>query len=317
MHKHPGARPNLYERSDVGQRTRAPEYRRFRLRAEIDPALDMAVAAGTWSSQSSLRLGDLVGRFVTFCVVGHGLVSLSEVTPAIAAEFVAATTGAGPPAAATQHLRRSALRLLFRCARELGVAEHDPTLDLQLEPRSNLSARPLTDDEIAVCRSFSLTSLTNTRTPAAWALAEATARTAEIPHIRVRDLDLDRGRVWLHGSPRTVERWAPLTAWGLVQLERRVAALDGADAPLVYAANGSAASGQASSCIAVSDTLVRAGLGDEPDLRPVSVAAWAGRSLLDESGRIDKVARLLGVRSLDRAARIVAWDWTQANNEDE
>ena len=85
--------------------------------------------------------------------------------------------------------------------------------------------------------------------------------------------------------------------------------------PPAGSANGSPASGQASSCIAVSDTLVRAGLGDEPDLRPVSVAAWAGRSLLDKTGRIDAVARLLGVRSLDRAARIVAWDWTQAEDE--
>jgi hypothetical protein len=100
-----------------------------------------------------------------------------------------------------------------------------------------------------------------------------------------------------------------------VQLERHLATLNAVDAPLVYAANGSAASGQASSCIAIADTLVRAGLGGEPDLRPVSVAAWAARSLLDRTGRIDAVALLLGVRSLDRAARIVAWDWSQAEDE--
>jgi hypothetical protein len=100
-----------------------------------------------------------------------------------------------------------------------------------------------------------------------------------------------------------------------VQLERRVTALGNIDAPLVYAANGSAESAQATSCIAVSDTLVRAGFAGEPDLRPVSVAAWAGRSLLDQTGRIDAVARLLGVRSLDRAAGIVAWDWTQDEDE--
>jgi integrase len=315
MRKHPrGLAEPSYERSDVGQRTRAPEHRHL-LRAELDRVIDLVDHAGALSSQSTPRFGDLLDRFAAFCAVGHGLVSLAEVTPAIAAEFVAAITGSGQPATATQHLRRSSLRLLFRYARELGIADHDPCVDLVLPARSGLTARPLTDDEIAVCRSYSLTSLTNTRTPAAWALAESAARSAEIPHIRVRDLDFENGQVWLHGSPRTVERWVPLTEWGLVQLERRVATLDGSDSPLVYAANGSAASAQAASCMSVTDTLVRAGLAGEPDVRPVSVAAWAGRSLLDRTGRIDAVARLLGVRSLDRAARIVAWDWTEPSDK--
>jgi hypothetical protein len=267
------------------------------------------------SNQSRPRFAATVDRFFSFCCRGHRLQSLSAVTAEIAWAFVTAPVDEHGPSVATMHLRRSVLRFLFRQARELGLADHDPCIDLGLPPRSSLAARPLTDDEIAVCRSYSLTSLTNTRTPAAWALAEATARTAEIPHVRVRDLDLNHCRVWLHGCRRTVERWAPLTRWGVIHLERRLQSLEGPDAPLVYAANGSLASGQASSCIAVSDTLVRAGLGDEHDLRPLSVAAWAGRSLLDETGRIDAVARLLGVRSLDRAARIVAWDWSQAQDE--
>ena len=272
-------------------------------------------ASSSLSVQTQPRFVATSDRFFAFCRRGHGLDSLDEVTLEIARAFVQAPLEDGEPSVATMHLRRAVVRFVFRAARELGLADHDPCVDLSLPARSSLSARPLTDDEIAVCRSFSLTSLTNTRTPAAWALAETTARTAEIPHIRVRDVDLDQGRVWLHGSPRTVERWAPLTAWGLTQLERRVAALDGADAPLAYGANGSAESAQASSCIAVTDTLVRAGLAEEPDIRPVSVAAWAGRSLLDETGRIDAVARLLGVRSLDRAARIVGWDWTEPDDE--
>ena len=65
---------------------------------------------------------------------------------------------------------------------------------------------------------------------------------------------------------------------------------------------------------AISDTLIRAGLGCEPDVRPISVAAWAGRQLLDATGRVDAVARLLGVRSLDRAARIAAWDWAEVDD---
>ena len=44
-------------------------------------------------------------------------------------------------------------------------------------------------------------------------------------------------------------------------------------------------------------------------MRPASVAAWAGRRILAESGRIDEVARRLGMSSLDRTARFIAFDW--------
>jgi integrase len=297
----------------VKEPTRAP--RRDALTGAFTEVVAAIEASPALSRQSRPRFVATVNRFFAFCRHGYDVETLDEVTPEIARAFVLASLEDREPSVATMHLRRAVVRFLFRQARELGLADHDPCIDISLPARSSLAARPLTDDEIAVCRSYSRTSLTNTRTPAAWALAEATARSAEIPHIQARDLDLDNRRVWLHGSRRTVERLAPLTRWGVAQLARRVASLGGSDDSLVYAAKGSAASGQASSCIAVSDTLVRAGLGGEPDLRPVSVAAWAGRSLLDQTGRIDAVARLLGVRSLDRAARIVAWDWSQVEGE--
>src|SRR5215213_8089989 len=41
---------------------------------------------------------------------------------------------------------------------------------------------------------------------AAWALAEATARTSEIPQVRVSNVDPSHGRVWLHGSNRAEAR---------------------------------------------------------------------------------------------------------------
>ena len=63
------------------------------------------------------------------------------------------------------------------------------------------------------------------------------------------------------------------------------------------------------------DVLVRAGLAGEPDVRASSVAAWAGRRVLEETGRIDLAARALGVRSLDRAARIIGWEWSESASE--
>jgi integrase len=165
---------------------------------------------------------------------------------------------------------------------------------------------------VALCRSYSLRSLRSTRSSAAWALAEATARTAEIPHLRVSDVDLERGRVWIHGSPRTVARWGRLSEWGAQQVARRIAALEHSrdgDPALVYEGSGCRPSRQASSCLAISETLRAAGLSAEPDVRPTAVAAWVGVRVLGATGRIEEVARRLGMRSLDRAARLISWDW--------
>jgi integrase/recombinase XerC len=215
---------------------------------------------------------------------------------------------------ATRHLRRSAVRLLYRLARRHGLADHDPSLDLDLPPRSSLPTRPLTDDEIHLCRSFSLSTLTESRQPAAWALAEATASSSEIPRILVSDLDLEKRLVWIHGGSKTVPRWGCLTEWGQRQLLRRLQSLRQAkedDSRLVYSGRGSAQSRQASSCAAISEVLRRAGLHQEPDVRPGSVAAWEGANAFRDGAHIDEVARKLGVRSLDRAAQLIGWDWAQ------
>jgi integrase len=168
----------------------------------------------------------------------------------------------------------------------------------------------LTDDEVAVCRSFATHTLSETRRSAAWALAEATARTSEIPHILPSDVDLGSGLVWIHGGSKTDARWGRLTGWGAKRLEERLRSLS-EDHPIVYQGNGSPESRQASSCAAIAQTIRRAGLSGERDIGPSSIAAWAGAKAFRECAPIDEVARMLGIRSLDRAARFIGWDWKQ------
>ena len=120
---------------------------------------------GTLSEQSRLRVVGLAERFVAFCAQAFSITSLRDVTLSTAEAFVRAPSCDHEPSVATMHLRRSVLRLLFRRARELGLADDDPTIDLALPPRSSLRARPLTDEEVALCRAASQHSLSATRLP--------------------------------------------------------------------------------------------------------------------------------------------------------
>jgi integrase/recombinase XerC len=128
---------------------------------------------------------------------------------------------------------------------------------------------------------------------------------------RVSHVQLDAVRVFISGGSRTAARWGYLTEWGVTQLDRRLRTIKdlSGDSPLIYAGRGEAEGAQASSCAAISAILIRAGLGREPDIGPGSVAAWAGAEAHCRGMPIEYVARMLGVRSLDRAARIICWDW--------
>lgn len=272
--------------------------------------LRLAVGGGTVVGAQWERTSAILNRFGRFAADGCGLVDLAEVTPGVARSFVTAPTEAGqPPSTSTMHWRRTALRLLFRAARHQGLSDGDPTLDIELPPRSSLGTRPLTDDEITLCRSVAQWSLAGSRRAAVWALAEATCRSSELPNVSGDDIDLDLGRVWIAGGKATEPRQGQLTDWGLVQVRARVEELEASSLPLVYSGRSPAGAGQVSGASALVDVLTRAGLHQEPDVRPGSVAAWAGRRVLDETGRIECAARALGVRSLDRAATIVGWDW--------
>jgi integrase/recombinase XerC len=278
-------------------------------------AADHALAVVGLASESEPRVLSLMSRFSEFLERGLGLRSLGQVAPVHVEAFVRAPSVSGvPPSVATMRLRRSTLRLLFRTARELGIVEGDPTIDVTLPPRTNEAARPLTDREVEVCRRAALEDLTSTRLSVPWALGEATARTAEIPHLRRSDLNLASSRVWIHGSSNAVARWGQLTEWGAGQLARQLDRHAGHedDWLLAYPGRGNQESRRSHSAQAIRETLQRAGLFDDPRVRPGSLAAWAGVRVLEATGRIDAAARALGMRSLDGAARAINWDWANA-----
>jgi hypothetical protein len=261
--------------------------------------------------QTKQRFDELTGRFEAFALKGFGIEFIEEITPDIVDRFIRAKGNTGEPAVATMHVRHAALRMLFRIARlEFGF-DRDPAMDLVLPPRTVLTTRPLEEDEIVICRSFSQSKFDSTRQPAAWALGEATAITAEMPFITIGDLQLDNPngpRVRLHGSNKRLERWGLLDDWGAAQIEHHATKLKNTR-NLIYGGKGTKFAAQISCCNAINATLTRAGFGNEPDIRPASLAAYAGRVVLNESDSIEEVARRLGMRSLDAAAAFINHVW--------
>lgn len=251
---------------------------------------------------------EVIARFGEFVEKGLGIHWMEGVGSGDVQLFVDSCRPNGSmPTYAIRRARRRSLRLAFRVGLQLQIVRFDATRGVELGPSPSVRARPLTDDEIALGRRHSFNSLQDLRRPIAWALAEATARTTEIGVVRVRDVDLERGTVQLPGCSSTDPRLARLSDWGCTQLGRRLEHDPGPDGPLVVwrrpPRNLRSASAQA-----MAETLMAAGI-NAPDVRPLSVAAWAGRCRLKDGASIDEVARQLGMRSLDQVALLVGFDW--------
>lgn len=269
------------------------------------------------TDQTVTRMGEIIVRFARR-LRAAGIDTIEQIDTTACAGFIDAPSRTGDqPANATRHFRRVTLRALFRTGRAIGVTHTDPTLDLALPPRSSLPARPLTDDEVMLCRTSAFpVRAADLKRPAAWALAEATAATSEIPTIRRRDLrpagDVPEV-VDLPGTRRLRPRTVELTDWAVTILTRRLDELpESPDTLLAYvgqAPEGSV-SRHAAACGLVAAVLNTCGLGREPDIRPASLRHWRARHAFDNGASIETIATLLGHRRLDEAASAIGHDWS-------
>lgn len=277
-------------------------------------------ASGDFTSQTLDRCSETLLRFLRR-QVALGVADPQAWTPGHCSDFVHAHGANGrPPEISTMHARRTALRMLFRTLRDLGIPAGDPTLDLALPPRTATAARPLTDVEVALCRTSARLgeagSLSLQRA-VCWALGEATAISSEISAVRIRDVDDPDRPAWvrLPGTRRCDPRLGELTDWGSTIIARQISLHRerAASSATLLAYRGAATPGQdkaqAATCNALSAVLKYAGLATEPDVRPASLRNWAGRRLFEAGMPIDQVARRLGARSLDTAAEDIGHGW--------
>ena len=305
----PGAWPEPTERSDMASIARPSD-----LSTRPGEAFELVLrrVGSVGSEQTVAWLGHLLPKLGRFLEIGRSISDVGLVDMADVAAWVNAPLAGGqPPSLATRHNRRSAAEVGFRILRELGLVGHDPTSDLILPPRaSGRQTRPLTTGEVGAGRAASVGSLSESRLPAVWALAEATATTHEIPRVRPEDVDIHAGTVWLSGSNKTKPRVAALTDWGIGMLAHRLETVD-RPSSLTYQGQGTARSMQASSSMAIAKILGAAGLRADPSVKPESVRGWAGRQVWVETGRIEAAATALGCTSLDTAASVIGWQWAQ------
>ncbi|MCU1497281.1 MAG: integrase [Acidimicrobiales bacterium] len=271
-------------------------------------AIDRTASAGLIAPASLATFARTWRGFARFARLACDAPDVPSVDSTVVARFMRAPTATKrAPSPATQQLRRTALRFLFRLLRDNGLANADPTLDLDLPGRPSPNVRPLTTAEVERCRLAAAGTLTATREPAAWALLETGGSAAEAGTVRFCDLRLDVGMVVL-GHDTSAERPAPLSAWGVAQLRRREG--QASEWVLVGSAMAGYNARRTRASELVRNAMRRAGVTG-PGISARSVTAWAGACVLTETGRIEDVARRLGMGSLDVAAALIDHQWDQ------
>ena len=271
-------------------------------------------AAGDMSPQTLDKFTLLMSRFDRYADA-WGAVTCADVTPDLVRDFTVAygrdRRGAeAPPSVATQHQRRSVIRLWARDAIAAGYLLADPTLHLDLPPRSRSLTRPVTDDEVALIEYQAESWSTHTRHAATVALALSGVHTGEVASIRPSDVR--DGLVAAPGTVRVQARALSIASpWCRRVLTERVDLVGGADGgrTLVSTDEGTDAQQQARACTTIRDVIIRAGLDTDPAIKPSSLTAHPARAVFDRTGRIQDAAYLLGVSSLDAAASAIDWDW--------
>lgn len=271
-------------------------------------ASDRASSAGLLAPASLKTFEHIWHGFARFARLACDMNTVADVDAVVVERFLAAPASAGrPPSAATRQLRRTALRFLFRVLRDAGLLRHDPTLDVDLPAKGNRAVRPLTTAEVERCRLAAPNTLLATREPAAWALLETGGSPAELGNVRFCDLDLDGSTVTLgHAAGR--EREVPLSSWAVKQLRRRTVHADATEWVLVGTPSSDHNGRRTRATELARNVMRRAGVTG-PGVSARSVTAWAGWQVLDETGRIEDVAKRLGMTSLDSAAALLGYRW--------
>lgn len=296
-----------------------PEPQSFDSQKVLATVLDLwsaDVQTGDLSEQTFQRYRALAEQFVNFSQ-SHGATNLDGAL-SVYEEWLCAwgrdrNGRLCSPAISVRHLRSCAIRALYSTAQSFGATKSMPRYEGRDGSDTTKQGRPLNECEADRCRSVAFTYL-DTRLAAAVALGFCGAGTADIGNLTSRHIDLADGSLILPGARHIESRKVSIAGdWEYQVLEYRYKTLQElripSDGGFIVNRTGSDASRQAGAAIALSKILQVAGYGRDKGLKPGSFQSWAGVCAFDRTGDVVEVAKLLGAKSLDSAARAIDLDW--------
>jgi len=272
---------------------------------------------------SAARYSRVFESFTRYAAARGVHLGSAAVLPGICRDFVdSALPGRAAPSMSTQRFRLTVVRDAFGVLRQAGVTLSNPTAELRVEWRVGPPVVcPLTPAEAQRLRVAGRAGVTDTLRPAVVTVALAGGSHREISEAVVADVEIDRARLRLRG-PSGGERWRALDSTGVATLRARIAAqrlvwrrLSRVRDPLVVplAMHRPVPEYPASSIaptvsMNLSRALHRAGI-TRAGVRPRSVREYAANNTYALTGRVEDVAQLLGLASLDTAAGFLDEDW--------
>jgi integrase len=270
---------------------------------------------------SAARYSRVFESFTRYAAARGVPLGSAAVLPAICRDFVnAELPGRVAPSPSTRRFRLTVVRGAFQVLREAGLASSDPTRGLRVEWRQGRPALcPLTPAEARRIRVAGQTGPTDSLRPAVVTVALAGGSHREISEAVVADVDVEQARLRL---PSGGERWRALDPAAMATFRTRIAAqrlrwrrLSSPWDPLVVPLamhrpllEYPASSVAATVSMNLSRALQRAGI-TRAGVRPRSVREFAANRTYALTGRVEDVAQLLGLASLDTAAGLLDEDW--------
>jgi integrase len=274
------------------------------------------VQAGTMTPGSAARYGRVFAAFGRY--VGAHCIRLHEVDVELCTAFIyAPCRGMRPPAASTSRFRLTVIRDAFAALIAAGALPVDSTATLRVaQVAQERSPVPLSPAEAQRLRAAGRIMPRDHLRPATVELALVGASHMDVARTSVADLHLSEGRVCVGSRWAELDPFASATLAARVAACRRVARRDGRawdpastalalNRPLESYPETSIAPGISSG---LSRALAAAGI-TRAGVRPASIREYAANRAYALSGRVEAVAELLGLDSLDGAAGFVDADW--------
>lgn len=287
------------------------------------------VAAGTISAENIATYTKHLSGFLAV-LARLGVTMVNEVTPNLVLAWcqMRAPHADTDPNENSMRLRRSAARSFFETSACLGITDANPAKTVEFPGRSGRHVRAFTDGDISQLQRISHSTLGDTRTPCALALVMSGASTQELAFVTVDDVDLARGRLWVHdGGYRARDRWVPFCDdWSAAAVAARVAELresygdEAGGVWLIYKPHPSqpTPTRQASAGNNLITRLLKTARVHEKGVtRAESIREWLAAQVFAQTGSVEEVAIRLGYASLDAAAHLVGYDWVDAHESTE